>query len=146
MAPRSLERRWAVVFAVALVLSVGGLYGYIRSSQPAAVAPRGPVVVTLAIEEVGWTLHYGPVSTTNNTVFGLLREASERMHFEVRYVTYTIPEGVLVTSINGTANGSGGRFWQYWVDGHYGDRAADRREITDGASVVWTFTIPQGGG
>jgi len=86
------------------------------------------------------------VATTNNTAFAILREASVALGFSLTYVPYEIPKGVFVTGINGSANGDGGRYWQYWVDGTYGTVAADHQALRDGAVVLWTFSIPSGGG
>ncbi len=140
------ERQQAAVFALVLALAIAALYTYIKESQPPPVQRASEVRVSLAIEGASWSTGYRNVSTLNNTVFGILLEASQRLHFQVKWITYTVPEGVFVTSINGTDNGAGGKFWQYWVDGGYGDRAADKKQIFDGDLVVWKFDVPQEGG
>ena len=89
---------------------------------------------------------YRPNATSNNTVFGLLLEASRALGFSVRYAVYEIPNGVLVTAINGSANGDGGRYWQYWVNGVYGAVSADHGALHDNDVVMWEFTLSQEGG
>lgn len=101
--------------------------------------------VSLDVNGASWSIHYGPVTTTNNTAFGILLEAARHMGFSVHWVNYTLPAGVFVISINGSANGQGGEFWQFWVNGVYGDAAADRIALSDGAAVTWSFTMDQGG-
>lgn len=139
------ERTQALLLVVVLGGSIAGLYGYIQATQPAPVRAASVTGVGLLIEGAGWTIAYGPVTTTNNTVFGILLEASARLHFSVEDVQYNLPDAVLVTAINGSSNGQGGLFWQYWVDGVYGNVGADHYALTNGAQVVWRFTTDQGG-
>lgn len=107
---------------------------------------QGAILASLVVEGDGWTIRYLNVTTTNNTAFGLLAEAGERLDFQVAWMAFVVPDGKLVTSINGTANGAHGMFWQYWVDGLYGDRAADKKEIFYGGLVLWKFDMPREGG
>src|SRR5206468_12148855 len=58
--------------------------------------------VRLDVEGAGWSIRYTPTATNNNTVFGLLLEASAKFGFTVAYITYQIPQGVFVTAINGS--------------------------------------------
>ena len=116
----------------------------IQASQPPAVHPRGAVSATLEVDGGSWSLNYSANSTSNNTAFALLVEAALRLGFEVQYSRFALPEGVFVTAINGTQNGHGG-YWQYWVNGQYADRAADRREIFSGDVVLWKLDVDRGG-
>lgn len=128
-----------------LAVSLTAIFVTVQGMQPPAVVSRGEIQASLRIETSMWTITYLNVTTTNNTVFGLLREASERLDFPVRWVTYSIPDGVFVLEINGTANGDGGFYWQYWVDGVYGDRAADKKEVFNGDEVIWRHDDPREG-
>jgi hypothetical protein len=130
---------------MALVLAIGGLFAYVQIAQPEPVVARGFVTASLVVEGNTWTLRYGPVATTNNTPFSLLLEASVHVGFSVRAVYYTIPDGVFVTAINGTTNGQSGMYWQYWVNGVYGNVAADHFPLPSGAEVLWRFTTDRGG-
>ncbi len=143
MPPRLSERTKALVFLVVLALAIAGLYGWIQASQAPAVQAAGVTGVGLVVDGPNWTIHYGPVSTTNNTAFSLLLEASHRLHFPLTWVNYTIPSGVFVTSINGTPNGQGGRSWQYWVGGTYGSEASSLSPLRSGQTVTWRFTTNQ---
>jgi hypothetical protein len=146
LALRVSERIQAIAFVAILVVAVAGLYGVVQSLQPAAI--RGLVIqhARLDVKGDGWSIRYDPGATANNTAFGILREASATLGFSLTYVPYEIPKGVFVTGINGSANGDGGRYWQYWVDGSYGNVAADHQSLHDGDIVLWTFSIPSGGG
>lgn len=143
--PRRLsERTQAIVFVVVLATVVAALYGYIQVSQPPPVLAKSVKGVSLVVDGPQWTITYGPETTTNNTAFGILLEASQRLHFSVQWINYTVPTGAFVTVINGTPNGQGGSSWQYWVSGVYGDRAANLYPLKDGDAVAWRFTSDQG--
>lgn len=144
MARKLSERTQAVLFLVVLCVAIAGLYGWIVTSQPRPVQAEGVTAVSLTVEGPNWTIHYAPPSTTNNTAFGLLLEASRHLHFALTWVNYTIPSGVFVTSINGTANGQGGSSWQYWVSGVYGNEAASLYPLHSGDTDTWRFTTDQG--
>src|SRR5438046_3839159 len=122
--------------------------GPLRDDLDAAARPGDPAVVhaaTLDVRGASWTIQYRPETTTNNTAFDLLREASVRLGFPLAYVPYAIPKGIFVTSINGSTNGDGGSYWQYWVNGMYGTVAADHAVLHDGDAVLCTFSVPQEG-
>jgi len=143
-----LERRerWqAVAFTVILIAAIAGLYATTLMLQPASVTPSVVHAATLDVRGASWTIRYRPLTTTNNTAFDLLREASVRLGFPIEYVPYAIPKGIFVTSINGSTNGDGGSYWQYWVNGIYGTVAADHAVLHDGDAVLWTFSVPQEG-
>jgi hypothetical protein len=145
VARRLSERQRAIVFGVALALSIAAVYGAVRLTQAPPVEPRGIVRAGLVVEAVGWTIEYRNVTTANNTAFHILLEAGTRLGFDVAWRTYAIPEGVFVTAINGTTNGEGGRWWQYWVNDGYGPVAADRIEIGDGDVITWRFAVSMEG-
>ncbi len=145
MARRLSERAQAVIFLVVLAVAIAALYGWAQASQPPPVQATGVNGVSLEVDGAGWTIRYGPVSTTNNTAFGILLEAAHRLGFTLHWMNYTLPAGVFVIAINGTSNGQGGEFWQYWVSGSYGSVAADHAALADGAAVTWRFLADQGG-
>lgn len=141
------QRAQAVVFLVALGIAIAGVYGLVQATQPLPVSAERVANVSLVIETPTWSIRYGPVVTTNNTVFGILIEASERLAFSVDPPTVngSFPAEVFVVTINGTQNGQGGLWWQYWVDGVYGTTAANLCPLHDGDLVAWRFTTNQEG-
>ena len=142
---RLSERHQAILFVVVLAIAIAGTFRLTLALQAPAVLSVGPIRASLVVDGDVWRIEYLDVATTNNTAFGILLEASERLGFEVRWTTYAIPPGVFVTAINGTANGAGGLGWQYWVSGAYGRVAADRQEVVDGEVVLWRFAVGQEG-
>ena len=140
------ERRQAILFAVVLIPAIAGLYAATQLIQPAAVQPSVVHGVHLEVIGAGWPVSYDAILTANNTVFSLLIEASHTLGFPVAYVPYEIPMGMFVTAINGSVNGEGGRYWQYWVSGAYGDVAADLKPLHDHDTVLWKFVSSVEGG
>ncbi len=145
MVRRLSERQQAVLFAAVLLTAIAGLYATTQFLQPAPVHVRVVGAPTLEVRGYGWSIRYAPASTTNNTAFGILSEASARLGFPLTYATFHIPQGVFVTAINGSVNGEGGRYWQYWVNGVYGDVAADHKALQDDDVVLWSFSASQDG-
>lgn len=141
MVRRLTETQQAVVFVVVLAVAIAAVYGAIRSSERPAVVAKGVVRASLVVEGDGWTIEYRDVGTLNNTAFGILMEAGDRLGFRVEWIPYSFPPGAFVTAINGTVNGKGDRWWQYWVNGEYGTIASDRKEIFDGDLVEWKFLV-----
>ena len=140
------ERRQAALFTAVLVVAIAGLYAGTQLLQPAPVGAYFVHRAQLDIEGVSWSIHYTPAVTANNTAFGILVEASVHFGFSLGYVPYEIPKGFFVTMINGSVNGEGGRYWQYWVNGSYVNLAADHMALHDGDVVLWKFTASQEGG
>lgn len=145
MARRLSERTQAMIFLVALALGIAGLYRVVLAAQPPPVAPGQVSGVNLLVESGTWTIRYGPVTTSSNTAFLLLLEASQRLHFPLTWQNYTTPNGVFVMSINGTVNTATGPGWQYWVGATYGNEASNLFPLSNGDLVAWRFTLDQGG-
>jgi uncharacterized protein DUF4430 len=143
---RPSERVQALAFVAILIGAIAGLYATAQVLQPAAVPIASVRSVRLDIDGSGWSIHYAPERTTNNTAFGILLEASAVLAFAVQYQVYEIPKGVFVLGINGSMNGDGGRYWQYWVNGVYGAVAADHQGLRGGDAVAWRYSVPQEGG
>jgi len=135
-----LPERWkAVAFAGVVLASVTALFfaGAALYPAPGFFEVRS---VSLRVEGPGWTISYGAGTTANATAFGLLLEASDRLGFDVAFIRYApLLDSVLVEAINGTASGSGGLWWLYWVDGRYGEVGADRSVLRDDSVVLWAF-------
>ncbi len=131
----------ATVFAAVVVLAAAGLWTLGSALEDPAVAPPAqPLELHLRIEGLDWTLTYD-ARTRNNTAYSLLLEAAEVLDFEVDHTRWEVPSGVKVNAIAGLADGDhGGRWWQYWVDGVYGDVSADKKRLSDRSTLVWRYT------
>ena len=128
-------------FALVLVLSAAGVWALANATMPSKVPPPATGVrISLLLEGNGWSATYESNCSFNNTVFTFLLEAARSLHIPVTWTNWTLPSNsILVQSIGGNANGDGGRWWQYWVDGVYGSVGADHAALGDGDEVVWRF-------
>lgn len=137
--PSIPERVKAVLLVVIVIVAATGLFAVASAFYPAA-APSVVHDVSLRIEGPGWVRTYAATITPNGTAFAFLLEAADRLGFGVLFTRYAPPlDSVLVDAINGTRSGEGGLWWQYWVDGSYGDVGADRKVLRDGSAVLWAF-------
>ena len=143
------DRRKTVLQAMALMsvlalafLGLWFLAEFIKDEQEVE-SPFEEITVNLMIvKEDEWTIEYLEIETNNNTVFKLLLEIKERDNLTVSYVHWQGYDAIFVNSINGTQNGENSMWWQYYVNGIYGEIASDKKEIFDGDFVEWRFEEP----
>jgi len=78
---------------------------------------------------------------STSTVFALLEELAGKGNFEIKTTFY--PEmGVFVESINGLKGGTDNKWWQYWVNGKLGEKAADKKQVKAKDIIEWRFEVP----
>lgn len=76
----------------------------------------------------------------NETVFYLLKKTTEKNNIELKYKDYGGDMGVLIESINGTANDAKtNKYWQFWVNGEYSNIGASGCKLKSGDSVEWKY-------
>ncbi len=139
------ERVKAALFAAVIVLSAAGLIVGAQVFRPQPPHLAWGIAVSMMIEGPGWTIAYASNGTRNNTVFGFLLEAARVLHFSLEWTNWSPPySAVFVDAING-ARSSGGRWWVFWVDGAYATTAADLTVLHGGETVLWRFTVSEGG-
>jgi len=134
------ERRKALIFVatvlaalVILAIAVEALHRT-PSRSPALLNHR------LSIVANDWRVDYSSMSS-NATVFSLLREASTALGVGLVWRNYSWPwDAVFVEEIAGRRNGVDDMWWQYWVNGKYGDVAADQKALSDDDFVLWWYT------
>lgn len=85
----------------------------------------------------GETKTYEDVKTQEETVLGLLLAAAQESDFEVDYSESEM--GAFVKAISGVEN-TKEKFWQFWLNGEYGQVAMDKQEIKDGDLVEIKLT------
>ena len=140
------ERVKAALFAAAILLSSVGLILGAQAFRPQPLPLEQGIAVSMSIEGPGWALTYSNPETRNNTVFAYLLEAAATLHFVVEWTNWSPPySAVFVDAIGGAHNGDGGRWWVFWVDGAYGATAADLTVLHGGETILWRFTVPEGG-
>ncbi len=135
MTGRLGDPKLALFLALAIVLAIAGLLAALQALGPSPVPPS-TVTATLQIESTDWNLSYR-ATTTNNTVLGFLLEAADTQGFSVHWTLNELYQAAYIDAINGVPDGAGGLFWQYWVNGAYGQVGADRYMLADGDAVLW---------
>lgn len=135
----------ALILILVLTVAFSGLWllaEFIKDEQEVE-SPLEEITVSIRIvKNDEWTVDYMEVETKNNTVFKLLLECKEIYNFSVNYIQWQGYDAVFVNSINGTQNGEGDMWWQYYVNHEYGDVASDKKEIFEGDLVEWRFEEP----
>jgi hypothetical protein len=100
-----------------------------------------PISVTLKID-YGEQMDEYQFETLNNSVYSLLLECAARDNFSVGYTVWPGYDAVFINSINGFRNGENEMWWQYYVNGEYGEIGCDKKELFDGDVVEWRFEEP----
>ena len=80
------------------------------------------------------------VAGTN--LFDALKIATMREGIEMKFKEYP-GMGVLVESIGSSKNGTGGKYWQFFVNGKYSNEGASSYEIKSGDVIEWKFSNEQ---
>lgn len=71
------------------------------------------------------------------TAFDLLENQSEKAGLALKTKNYDI--GVMIEAIGGVANGQGGKYWLYYVNGSMPMVAADKQVLKPGDKVEFKF-------
>lgn len=94
--------------------------------------------VSLILKFAGQEEKYDETIEAGQTVFDLLTLAAAKNGFSLKFQNY--PEmGVFITEIHGQENGQSNKYWQYTVNDHYAEKAADKLELKEGDIVTWEF-------
>jgi hypothetical protein len=136
------ERNKAIIFGIVVIAGMLGLAFLGSFIIGGPVRPNEVNDVRIRLIGDGWTIECTTDSTENNTVYSLLKECGEVKGFNVKGTVWEPYNAVFVDSINGLGN-SEGKYWQYYVNGDYGEVSSDRKELGDGDLVEWKWEVPQ---
>jgi len=128
-----------VIIAVAVVAGASVTAIYMSGGNE---SNQEPVTASVSINFGNGTVWSYPnisVDGKNATVYGILMGAANEGNFSVKYTYYGQYDSTLVDSIAGTVSGDGNNYWQYWVNGVYGEVGADRQPVADNDIVEWKF-------
>lgn len=131
------------VILALLLLGGGAFLVWSQKEQPAEEVQPQLQEVTVAAD---LTLDYGDekiatysgVKVSEKTVLGLLLQAASDYGFEIDYNPPSGGMGAFVKSIGGVEN-TKEKFWQFLLNGEYGQAAMDQQEIKDGDLVEIKF-------
>lgn len=131
----------SLAFALCLTASAAGVWMLANATMPHRVSPpTGGLHLSLHVIEGERFITYGSNDSRNNTAFALLLEAARTLHLEFKWENWTVPsDSIFVVSVDDLENGHDGRWWQYWVNGAYGNVGADKMALNDGDLVEWRF-------
>lgn len=136
-----LRNKWAIATLVVVcwgvIASFSTAYYYYLYTDLFEKLKAVPVRVSVALD-------YGNGTTRTFSDVYLFRNATALDALRaVANVTLEYSEfGALVTSVDGVFNDwfVAGVGWQYWVNGKWGDKAADRQIIISRDHVTWNCT------
>lgn len=133
----------ATIFVVILAVAFMGLWALAQFIEEADKPDPidSPIEVILRIDYGEHEDEYH-LQTLNNTVYSLLLECATNHNFSVGYTLWPGYDAVFVNSINGSQNGEGDLWWQYYVNDVYGEIGCDKKELFEGDVVEWRFEEP----
>ena len=134
---------WLVLLIV-IMSGIGGLQFLIHSTETHISSIEEPIITTMRIHGDDWIIEYSS-ATTNNTVYTLLLECASEYNFTIGSTFWQGYNAVFINSINGAINNADGNnlWWQYYVNGGYGEVGCDKKEIFDGDFVEWKYEKQQ---
>lgn len=75
-------------------------------------------------------------------LFDILKAVAVAEGIEIKFKEYQ-GMGFLVDSIGGDKNGTGGKYWQFWINGKYATVGASSYKVQPGDVIEWKFTKDQ---
>lgn len=103
-------------------------------------AKTASVMIDTGVDLLG----FSDIQVSNNdTVWSILEKINSQQADLVVVSEQYQDMGVLIKSIKGFVNGVDGKYWQYWVNNKYADKAADKQNIVNGDVIMWKFTSSQ---
>ena len=137
--------RWASWATVAIIVIVLGWY-FIQQKDavPTTVEDSrvlGNVAITIYNQD-GSRATFDNVSVKNSTsLFDALKELQLRGDITLDYKDYGADLGIFIEKINGVpSDGTTGSWWQYWVNGEYGNVGASTFILNPNDVVEWRFS------
>ncbi|MFA6429993.1 MAG: DUF4430 domain-containing protein [Patescibacteria group bacterium] len=137
--------------ALAFVVVFYGGYAYGVSRRVATTAPEvAPVVqtaellVSVMVDEGDGTIKIvrDIAWRENQTVFDVLKEATEKGNMKLGFKDYGGDMGVFIESID-EKKGSMDAWWQYWINNTYGEKGASTAIVKPGDVMVWKLVKGQ---
>lgn len=142
-------RTLASVVVIAAIFGAG-VYAapYIRPDLPelpSSIRERLPHSASLMIDYGNGTVRtFDSVSVSAEaTVFDLLKTAAEENNLALETKDYGGDLGVFIVSIDGVGEGAADKWWQYWINNHYGQAGVSTQGVSEGDIVVLKFVEGQ---
>ena len=132
----------AVLLVVGLVaLSFTGTAMKVPEKSEIWLEKSDQTSVHIVIIGDSWTINDNLVAYPGDTAFSILERCAEKKGFSVDSTYYAQFDSTLVNAINNAVSGTGGKYWQYYVNGNLPNVGADKCIITNGDSLRWSFEV-----
>ncbi len=128
-------KKWLLV-AIIACLTIA--FFYVSSNEHGANENKA-INATLIINFGDYEWNFSISLSQNTTVYGLLEKASKIYNFSYEATYYPQFRSYYIESINGVRNGVDGKYWQYWINGKYGETGASLQPIKNGDVVEWKW-------
>jgi hypothetical protein len=133
---------FAVVIAVVFLLGISVGRQYSAPSDNQAVQDQVSNASLMIDYGDGKVKTYQDVS--GSTVFNVLKNASEKNNFDLKYKDYGGELGMFIESIDGIGKDpSGKKWWQYWVNNKYSQVGVSAYTVSPGDVIELKFTQGQ---
>ena len=130
-----------IVIATAILLLTVLFPGCIQVGEEGANLEEVTATVYINFGN-GTVWKFENITTRNATVYGLLLEAAKQGNFSVDATYYGEMNSVFINSIAGVENQEG-KYWQYWINGKYGNVGADKQKVNNSDVIEWKYTESQ---
>jgi len=131
----------AVVTMSLIALSFTGTAMRVPEKSEVWLEQSEKTSVTIVIHGDGWTVTDHVVVYAGDTAFSVVKRSAERHALAFKYTYYASFDSTLIDQIGDTANGNGGKYWQYYVNGELAMVGCDKCEVSNGDSVQWRFEL-----
>lgn len=142
--------RWVSWSVLAIIIIVLGWY-FIPQKSEAPVLPlqnaqplTGTATVAINTADDSKVVFNDVVVKDGTTLFEALKELELRGDISLQYKDYGDNLGIFIEKINGIPSGGAtSSWWQYWVNGEYGNVGANTFILKPNDVIEWRFTGAQ---
>jgi hypothetical protein len=139
----TIQKLPAVLLVIGLIgLSFTGTAMTVPEKNEVWVEKSDLTSVRITIIGDTWTIADNMVAYPGDTAFSLLKRCSEENEFTVDFTYYEQFDATLVNSINNAVGGTGGKYWQYYVNNELPNVGADKYILSNGDVLTWSFEVP----
>lgn len=138
--------RYLALIAVAVGVFAVGYYSApaLRYGVPTEMATSSETVHLLLFDGTGKVSTFREIPYhTGMTVADMLQTLSDEKQLTLQSKDYGAELGVFIESINGVGKGNTSAWWQFWVNGRYGNMGVSQTVLQPGDQIVFALTTNQ---
>lgn len=130
-----MKEKWVIAITIAAIMAVAAAY----SIGNVSLESKSKKINALLIINFGnETWNFNVTLNNSATVYSLLMKGAEENNFTVSTTYYPQYQSYFINSIAGVKN-ENGKYWQYWINGEYGEVSANLQKLKNGDVVEWKF-------